>query len=347
MAITVRQLADLVGGTVVGDGELVIQSARTLQEAQRGDVTFLEKPTHLNKLQASQASASIVPRGLVCETKTLIQVADPLMAFVAVVQRFQGKATPKPTGIDTRACVHPGATIGEAPSIAANVHIGAGTTLGKRCRLYPGVVIGENCKLGDDVTLYPNVVLYDDTVLGDRVVIHASAILGADGFGYRFHDGAHHKVPQLGNVVIGNDVEIGAGTAIDRATFGSTVIGDGCKIDNQVQIGHNCKIGKHNVFAAQVGIAGSSTTGAYVVMAGQVGIADHIHVGDGAILGAQTGIHSDVPPRARMIWAPAFEEHEAWRLFACLRKLPAMRKDVMRILKELQLDQPETEAPAA
>src|SRR5204862_5130966 len=153
----------------------------------------------------------------------------------------------------------------------------------------PGAVVGRDCRLGDDVTLYPNAVLYDGTVLGDRVIVHGNAVLGADGFGYRFHDGRHVKVPQLGHVEVGDDVEIGACTTIDRGTFQATRIGAGTKIDNLVQVGHNCQIGQHNILVSQVGIAGSTTTGNYVVMAGQVGVADHLHIGDGASLGAQSG----------------------------------------------------------
>src|SRR5205807_3439123 len=161
--------------------------------------------------------------------------------------------------------------------------VGEGTVVGARCRLHSGAVVGRHCRLGDDVVLYPNAVLYDGTVLGSRVIIHANAVIGADGFGYRLQNGRHVKVPQLGHVELGDDVEIGACTTIDRGTFQATRIGAGTKIDNLVQIGHNCKIGRHNLLVSQMGIAGSSTTGDYVVMAGQVGIADHIHIGDRAV----------------------------------------------------------------
>ena len=337
MALTVRQLAELVRGNVVGDGAVLIQSARILQEAQAGDITFLDNPKQAAKLTQSKASAAVVPAGVSANGKTLIQVADPLMAFVAIVQHLQGKTVSPPTGIDPRAAVHASAQIGAEPSIHPFAVVGANTVIGQRCRLHPGVVIGKNCRLGDDVTLHPNVVIYDDTVAGDRLIIHANTTIGADGFGYRFQQGRQVKIPQLGNVVLGNDVEIGANSAIDRSTFGSTVIGDGTKIDNLVQIAHNVQIGKHNVLAAQVGIAGSSTTGNYVFMGGQSGISDHVHVGDGAMFGAKTGVFYDVPAGKRMFLYPAQEEREAGRIIACLKRLPNMRKDLLRVMRELNL----------
>jgi len=351
VAVTVRQLAELVHGKVSGDGELLVQSARTLEEAQPGDITFLDHARHAAKLGHSAASAAIVPAGITVIGKTLIEVADPLAAFIAIVRHLLGKTASAPTGIDPRAAVHPSAIVGDDPSIDACVFVGAGSTIGRRVHLHSGVVVGKNCRLGDDVILYPNVVLYDDTAVGDRAIIHANATIGADGFGYRFQNGQHVKVPQLGNVVIGSDVEIGANSTIDRGTFGATVIGDGTKIDNLVQIGHNCRIGKHNVFAGQVGIAGSCSTGDYVVMGGQVGVADHIHIGNGAMVGAKTGIVENVRDGQRMFLYPAHEEHDAARIIRCIKKLPAMRKDLLRVLKELKLaetrDPPAAAAPEA
>lgn len=351
MSFTVRQLAELVQGKVLGDDNLVINAARILQDAQPGDITFLDNPNHAELLRQSRASAAVVAPKTIREDKTLIQVADPLLAFTTIFQHLQGKAASSPTGIDPRAVIHPTVQIGADPSIDSFACIGNDTTLGARCRLASGVSIGKNCRLGDDVVVHPNVVLYDNTVLGDRVIVHANAVIGADGFGYRVHQGRLVKVPQLGNVVVGNDVEIGAGAAIDRATFGSTTIGDGTKIDNLVQIAHNCQIGKHNAFAAQVGFAGSCTTGNYVMMGGQAGVSDHVHLGDGVMVGAKTGIMKDALPGQRLFLYPAHEDKEAMRILACLKKLPTMRKDLLRVLKELSLvesdAEPMTQKPAA
>ncbi len=298
MTATIRELAQLVSGNVVGDGDVVIQAARTIQEAQDGHITFVENAGYVPMLHLSRASAVVAPADVAIPGKTLIQVADPLMAFVVIAQHLLGKTERQVTGIDRRAVVHASAKVGPEASLGPFVSIGENTNVGQRATMHANVVIGNDCWLGEDVVLHPNVVLYDKCVLGNRVVIHANAVIGADGFGYRFQQGKHVKVPQLGHVVIGNDVEIGAGTAIDRGAFQATTIGDGTKIDNLVQIAHNCKIGKHNILAAQVGIAGSATTGNYVMMGGQVGIKDHLTIGDGALIGAQSGVIHDIPPRA-------------------------------------------------
>ncbi|MBI2804545.1 MAG: UDP-3-O-(3-hydroxymyristoyl)glucosamine N-acyltransferase [Planctomycetes bacterium] len=346
MAVTVRQLAELVQGKVVGDGSLLIHAARTLHEAQPGEITFLDQTKNAAKLAGSHASAAVVPRQTVSVAKVLIEVEDPLFAFIAIVKHFQGAAPFKPSGIDPRAALDPSVIVGAEPSIAPFVTVGAGSRLGNRCRLEAGASIGRNCLLGDDVFIHSNAVLYDDTVLGDRVTIHANATLGADGFGYRLQQGRHVKVPQLGNVVVGNDVEIGAGATIDRGTFGPTRIGDGTKIDNLVQIAHNCAIGKHNAIAAQVGIAGSCTTGDYVFMGGQAGVRDHLHIGDRAMLAAKSGIANDVPAGRRMFLSPAHDERDAARISICIGKLPEMRRDLLRILKELDLmDEAGKDAP--
>ncbi len=340
MPITVRQLAELVRGQLSGDGDLVIESARPLREAGPGDITLAENDRYAAQLHACRAAAAVVGPGLSSNGLTVIRVADPLDAFVAIVRHLRGKPEPAPHGLDPRACIHPSARIGAAASILPLATVGAGAVIGARCRIHSGAVVGDNCRLGDDVTLYPNAVLYEDTVLGDRVIVHANAVIGADGFGYRFHEGRHVKVPQLGHVEIGDDVEIGAGTTIDRGTFGATRVGAGTKIDNLVQIGHNCQVGRHNLLVSQVGIAGSCTTGDYVVMAGQVGVADHVTVGDRAVIGARSGVPSDIPAGERVLGAPALPEREQKRILITLSKLPEMRRDLQRIKQHLGLADP-------
>jgi UDP-3-O-[3-hydroxymyristoyl] glucosamine N-acyltransferase len=197
--------------------------------------------------------------------------------------------------------------------------------------------VGRYCRLGDDVILYGNSVLYDGTILGHRVIVHANAVLGADGFGYRLQSGRHVKVPQLGHVEVGDDVEIGACTTIDRGTFQATRIGDGTKIDNLVQVAHNCQIGRHNLFISQMGIAGSSSTGDYVVIAGQVGVVDHVKIGDHAIIGAKAGVTKEVAAGERMLGAPATPEREQKRILMSLEKLPEIRRDIRRIKQHLGL----------
>jgi UDP-3-O-[3-hydroxymyristoyl] glucosamine N-acyltransferase len=347
MATTVRQLAEIVQGQLTGDGNLEIAAARPILEAVAGHITFIEDQKHAHFLHGCKATAVVVPPGLkVPVGMTTITVADPLIAFVAIVRRLQGRAEAAPHGIDMRAFVHPSVRIGGAPSIHAFASVGEGTVLGARCRIHPGAVIGAYCRLGDDVTIYPNAVLYDGTVVGHRTIIHSGAVIGADGFGYRLHDGKHVKVPQLGHVELGHDVEIGAGTTVDRGTFGATRIGDGTKIDNLVQVAHNCSIGRHNLFVSQMGIAGSSTTGDYVVIAGQVGIVGHIHIGDRAMIGAKAGVTKDVPSGERMLGAPATPEREQKRILMTLEKLPEIRRDIRMIKHHLGLDDDAAEKKA-
>ncbi len=348
MTATVRQLAELVAGQVLGDGDMAIENARPLCEAGAGDITFLEHEKNAGQLAGCAASAVVVPRGVSANGgraggKPVIQVADPLSAFAAIVRHLRGHEEPSIRGIDPLAWAHATAQIGPDPSIYPFAVVGEGTRIGARCRIYSGVAVGRNCRLGDDVTLHPNCVLYDGTVLGNRAIVHANAVIGADGFGYRLQNGRHVKVPQLGHVEIGDDVEIGACTTIDRGTFQATRIGHGTKIDNLVQVAHNCQIGKHNLLVSQVGVAGSSSTGDYVVAAGQVGIADHVHIGAGAVLGAKAGVSKDVPPGQRTLGAPATPEREQKRIMMSLEKLPEIRKDIHRIKRHLGLSDHEGE----
>jgi UDP-3-O-[3-hydroxymyristoyl] glucosamine N-acyltransferase len=343
---TLRQLATLVHGEVQGDAELPISAARTLGEAQPGDISFIENDKHAAELHRTRASAVVVPPALPTNGLPVIRVADPLTAFITIVRHLHGIKEPPLHGIDPKAAIHPSVKIGPEPSVHPFAVIGEGTTIGARCRIHAGVVIGRRCQLGDDVIVYPNAVLYDGTILGQRVIVHANAVLGADGFGYRFTNGQHVKVPQLGHVEIGDDVEIGACATVDRGTFQATRIGKGTKIDNLVQVAHNCKIGQHNVFASQVGIAGSSTTGDYVVMAGQVGIADHLHIGTGAVIGAKAGVAGDVPDGQRTLGCPATPEREQKRILMSLNKLTDMRKDLQRIKLKLGMKDEEEKRAA-
>jgi UDP-3-O-[3-hydroxymyristoyl] glucosamine N-acyltransferase len=345
VSTTIRELAQLVQGQVEGDADLVVTAAQPLGEAQPGSITFLEHDKHAARLRDCRASAAVVPVSYSGAGLTLIRVSDPLTAFATIVRHLHGRAEPPPHGIDPRAWVHPTAQVGENGSIYPFASIGEGSIIGARCRLHSGAVIGRFCRLGDDVTLYANAVLYDGTVLGDRVIVHANAVLGADGFGYRLQGGRHVKVPQLGHVEVGSDAEVGACTTIDRGTFQATRVGEGTKIDNLVQVGHNCQVGRHNLFVSQMGIAGSSSTGDYVVIAGQVGIVDHVHIGDRAMIGAKAGVTKDVPPGQRMLGAPATPEREQKRILMSLDKLPEMRRDLRRIKQHLGLADDEDKEP--
>jgi UDP-3-O-[3-hydroxymyristoyl] glucosamine N-acyltransferase len=335
VSVTIRQLAELVDGQVCGDGDLVIHAARPLGEAESGDISFVENEKHVPQLHGCRASAVVVPASLAANGLTAIRVADPLTAFATIVRHLHGRAEPPPCGIDPRAAVHATARIGSDASIHPLAAVGEGSIVGARCRIHSGAVVGRYCRLGDDVVLYPNAVLYDGIILGNRVILHANAVIGADGFGFRLQNGRHVKVPQLGHVELGDDVEVGACTTIDRGTFQATRVGEGTKIDNLVQIGHNCRIGRHNLFVSQAGIAGSSTTGDYVVVAGQVGIVDHVNIGDRVLIGAKAGVTKDVPAGERMLGAPATPEREQKRILMSLEKLPEMRRELRRLKQQL------------
>ncbi|MBO0698497.1 MAG: UDP-3-O-(3-hydroxymyristoyl)glucosamine N-acyltransferase [Zavarzinella sp.] len=337
MTFTVRDVAEWVGGEVVGDPARVVRAAKPLSDNPRADeITVVLNEKYLPQLHASEAGVAVVDQAVPLNGKTLVRVQDPLMAFVTIVQKLHTRPTQTWAGVHPTAVVHPTARIGPEASVGPHVTIGEGAVLGARCRLQPGVSVGSHCRLGDDVALGPNAVVYDGCVLGNRVIVHANAVIGADGFGFRTVQGRHVKVPQVGTVEIGDDVEIGASTTIDRATFGATRIGAGTKIDNLVQIAHNCQIGRHNLFAAQVGIAGSVTTGDYVVMGGQVGIADHCRIGDRTMLGAKCGVHNDIPADQKMLGAPATPAAEQLRILSSLEKLPEIRKDIRELKKLLK-----------
>jgi UDP-3-O-[3-hydroxymyristoyl] glucosamine N-acyltransferase len=337
MQVALESLAALVGGTLRGDGQITIRGAKPLSTAGPEEITFLEGEKQLRDVEQSQATAFLGKPGVNVGTRPVIEVSDPLAAFITIFQSFQPPSVQPAAKIAPNAVVHPTAQLGEGVSIQPFACIGANTVIGNRCRIHAGVVIGTNCVIGDDVTLYPQAVVYDHCTLGNRVTLHAHAVIGADGFGYRLQNGKHVKIPQMGGVVIEDDVEIGAGTTIDSGTFEATRIGAGTKIDNQVQIGHNCKIGRHNILVSQVGIGGSCTTGDYVVMAGQVGVADHIHIGDQAQIGAKAGVPQDIPPKARVLGIPARPEREAKVIALTMDKLPEMRQDVRQIKKKLGL----------
>ena len=335
---TVRQLAALVGGEVLGDGDVTIESARTLSDAGPGDLTFVDGERNLHVWHACVAAAAVVPQGVPLNGRPIIRVADPKVAFGTIVQALKLARSSSSTGrIDPTAHLHPSAIIGPDATIGPFAVVGEGTVIGARCHLHAGAVVGHFCTLGDDVILHPHSVLYDDCRLGDRVTIHANAVIGADGYGYKVHQGKNLKVPQLGCVEIGDDVEIGACTTIDRGTFGPTRIGEGTKIDNQVMIAHNCQIGKHNLIVSQVGIAGSTTTGDNVIIAGQCGVGDHLTIGDRVVIGALAGVFRDVPADSRVLGNPARPIKETLRIVASIQKLPGLVRDMQRVKRKVDL----------
>lgn len=325
--VTVGELAKLVEGRVVGGAEKVIRGAATLQEVEPGQITLVDKCEKLKRLAETSAAAVVVPEDIECDWESTIVVADVHSAFAKIVAHFQPPRLLQPVGINPRATVSPTAQIGPEVNIHPGATIGDDCEIGARTTILPGAHLLAGCKIGCDTIIGPGAILYENTVVGDRSIIQGGAVLGAFGFGYSQSQGRHILSSQLGHVRVGNDVEVGACTTIDRGTYGATTIGDGTKIDNQVQIAHNCRIGRHNLICSQVGIAGSTTTGDYVVMGGQAGIRDHVHIGTGAMLSAMAGITNDVPDGAVMMGIPATGEREQKLKQAALAKLPEMRKE--------------------
>lgn len=335
MSETLEHLARLVGGELRGDGTCRVNQARPLEEADPGSITFVASARELPRLATSRASAVVLPMKLETADRPSIRVSDPLTAILAIAQELEPHASRPMPGTHPTAIIDAGVTIPNDCSIGPYAVIGPGVVLGRRAIIGPHTVIEERCQLGDDVAIHSRVVLYRRTVIGARVIIHSGAVIGADGFGYQQKNGRHEKIPQLGRVLIEDDVEIGANTTIDRGMLGTTRIGAGSKIDNLVQIAHNCQIGRHNILASQTGIAGSCTTGEHVMMAGQVGIADHVQIGDRTIIAAQSGVPNDLPPGSIVMGNPSRPVSVQRRIYACWAKLPEIRRELADLRRRL------------
>ena len=333
--MTLNDIASWIGGTVSGDGTTVIGRATSLDHAKAGDLTLVDGKKNLAKWASSPAAAAVVAPDFPEDARPLIRVAKPLDAFLVLLTMLRG-ARSYPTGIHHTADIHPSVKLGPDASIGPNAMIGEGSVVGANVVIHPGAVIGRYCTFGDDVVIHANAVLYDDCVLGHRVIIHSNAVIGADGYGYKQVAGRHIRIPQLGNVILEDDVEVGANTTIDRGTIGPTVIGTGTKIDNLVMISHNCQIGKHNLIVGQVGIAGSSSTGDYVILAGQVGIADHVHIGNHTVLAAQTGVTSDVPENSQYMGYPGMPMKDFLRMVVNYRKVGEIREQLKKLEAEVK-----------
>ncbi len=329
--ITLGELAGLLGGTLTGEAEKVIRGAGALTEAGEDEVAFLANAKYERFMATTKAAAVIVAENYDGPGESLIRCGDPYFAFRQAMVALYGFRRHPFSGIDPSARIDPTAKVAEDASVAQFVTVGPGAQIGSGAVLYPGVFVGPNVRIGRDCVLYPNVVLYDGTILGERVTIHAGTVVGQDGFGYATHAGRHEKIPQAGWVEIGDDVEIGACCAIDRATMGATVIAAGTKFSNLVTIGHGTKVGKHCLFVAQVGVAGSTTIGDYCALAGQVGVVGHIKIGNQVRVGAKAGVINDVADGQEVLGAPAVPKAQARRVYSVMNQLPRLR-DVLRKL---------------
>ena len=338
MTESVETLAARVNGTIRGDHLRLIDDAAAIETASPSAVTFVMNSAQVSRLNECRAGAVIMDAKIALSIPdatrfSLIIVADAQFAFQTVLLLFR-KIRPRPDrGISPQAYVDSTSKLGPNCYVAPGVFIGADVVIGSDCDLHSGVVVGAGCQIADSTTLHANVVLYHDVVIGSRVIIHSGAVIGADGFGYRFAAGRFEKIPQLGTVQIHDDVEIGACTTVDRGAIGPTIVGEGTKLDNLVMIGHNCEVGRHNVFASQVGMAGSCRSGDYVRLGGQTGIRDHVQLNTGCTVGAKSGVLKDVPAGETWLGAPATHELDQKRLLVSMRRLPDM-KDQLRDLEK-------------
>lgn len=346
MPFTAAEIAHHLQGEVLGDSTVVLQNFAPADTAKAGDLTFAENAQYLARAEQSAASAIIVSGDGVTSNKVLIRVKDARIAFAKALGLF----FPEPSFLPG---IHPSAVIAPEAQVDATAHIGpycvvgAKTVIGPRAALIASVCVADSCRVGEGTVLFPNVTVYPRSEIGRRVRIHAGSVVGSDGFGYVQDRGVHAKVPQIGNVIIGDDVEIGANVTIDRGALGPTVIGKGTKIDNLVQIAHNVQIGEHCLLVAQAAIAGSTRLGNYVVLAGQVGVSGHLKLGNQVVVAAQSGVMNDIPDGGKVWGTPAQADRETKRQIVALRQLPELLKRVAELEKRLESPPQSPNAPTS
>lgn len=342
MQFTAEIIAGFLGGSVEGRPEAVVGSVAKIEEARDGDLVFLSNPKYEEHLYHTGATVAIVnsdfkaqhplPEGL-----TLVRVENAYKAFASLLDLYVANK-PRKSGISSLAFIHPTATVGADVYVGEYAVIGEGAVIGDGAEVWPQVYVGDRVKVGAGSKLYPGVKVYEDCVVGDRVIIQGGTVIGGDGFGFApTGDGSFQKIPQIGNVVIEDDVEIGSNSAIDRATMGSTRIRKGAKLDNLIQIAHNVVVGENTVMAAQVGIAGSTKVGSNVMMGGQVGVVGHITIADGVKIGSQSGIPNNIlKPGITVFGSPAYPGLEGHRIQASVKQLPELRKQVSELARQVK-----------
>jgi UDP-3-O-[3-hydroxymyristoyl] glucosamine N-acyltransferase len=330
-----NELAGLLGAELSGSGDAEITGAAGVREAGEGHITFITGKNYLKDLEHSRASAVLVPTDTPDMPLPMLRVKNPRLAFARVIELFYVKPY-SPTGISDRTALGKDVAIGANCSIHPFVVLGDKVRIGNRVAIYPGVYVGQGSVIDDDSVIYANVSIGNRISVGKRVIIHSGTVVGSDGFGFVTEGGTHHKIPQVGGVIIEDDVEIGANCSIDRATLGNTLIKKGTKFDNQVHVAHNVTIGEHCLLAGQSGVAGSSTLGNYVVLAGQAGVSDHTTVGDRVMAGGKAVIVKDVAPGQIIAGFNAMPIRDWLKVQAVLPKLPELNKSIKRLEKQLQ-----------
>lgn len=339
MEFTAIQIAQLIEGTVEGNGDAIVRDVSKIEEGKEHTLTFFANPKYEQYVYTTEASVVIVSNDFVAQQPvkaTLIRVPNAYQALAKLLEMYE-QMQPQKVGIEQPSFISPSATIGEFVYVGAFAYIGEKAKIGKNVKIYPQVYIGDGVTIGDDSVIYAGVKIYKGCQIGNHCVIHSGTVIGADGFGFApDENNVYKKVSQIGNVCISDDVEIGANTCVDRATMGSTRIGKGTKLDNLIQIAHNVEVGENTVIAALSGIAGSTKVGSNCMFGGQVGVAGHIHVPDGVKCGAQTGINNNVKkPGASMFGSPAMDYMDFNRSFVIFRRLPELKRDLDELKKQM------------
>ena len=331
MNFTAGQIADQLNGTVVGNRDVDINTLSKIEEGKKGSLTFLANPKYTEYIYSTDASATIVANDFEPTeeiTTTLIKVKDPYSSFTTILELFNDDKSKK-TGISDKSDIDKSSTISKSSYVGSYTTIGKNSIVGDNCVIDNQVFIGDNVKIGNNCKIYPGTKILNDTIIGNSCIIHSSCSIGSDGFGFAPNDdGTYKKIPQTGNVVIGNNVEIGSNSTIDRATIGSTIIKDGVKLDNQIQIAHNVEIGENTAIAAQSGIAGSTKIGKNCMIGGQVGIIGHLKIGDNVKIQAQAGVTSDVESNARITGTPAISYMNYNKSYIHFKNLPEIVKKI-------------------
>lgn len=336
MQLKLTEVAQLVDGVIDGDEKLVITGIAKIEEAEEGDITFLSNPKYIKFLETTRASAVFVSKDFPPAQITVVRTENPYYAFLKLLKTLHPPYDSLSPGIHPSSVIDPTALIGSEVSIGALVYIGKQCVIGDRVRIHPGTVISDEVRVGEDTILYPNVTVRERVQIGSRVIIHNGTVLGSDGFGFAREGQTYHKIPQVGTVIVEDDVEIGSNCTIDRATIGETRIKKGAKLDNLIQIAHNVVVGENTVIAAQTGVSGSTKLGNGVIVGGQVGFVGHIEVGDNTSIGAQSGVSKSLPPDSIYFGYPAKPIMQAKREEASLRKLPDIIKKITELEKEIK-----------
>lgn len=340
MEFTAQLIANFLEGTIIGDKNATVHKVDKIEEGEKGSLSFLSNPKYEEFIYSSKASIIIVDNKFTPKhhiEATLIKVENPYACFAKLLDLYVSQK-PQKQGVSPKASISDSAQVGENLYLGDFSVIDQSAKVGDNCKIYPQVYIGDGVKLGNNVTLFAGVKIYEGCIIGDNVIIHSGAIIGADGFGFAPQaDGSYSKIPQIGNVVIKDNVEIGANTCIDRATMGSTVIEKGVKLDNLIQLAHNTTVGENSVMAAQVGVAGSTKVGSNVMMGGQVGIAGHITIADKTVIGSQSGVNNTIKKEGEMLLGyPAIDIKKFHRSAAIFKELPEIRTKLWELKKELE-----------